>query len=246
MVTSEQIVPLPYRYIQGLNLSFAGNKSLTLAPGQARDSTNQFDLVIPNAITIDATKEGVNGLEPDTALAGNLFYSIYVIGSSLGFATPAALIATFGTIPRLPEGYDLFSLVGVWNTDGAVNLFKLYQTGTGATRNYFYDTTQNVLTAGAATAFTPVDLFPRVPSIPNTSVTLKINYTPAVASNKLSLRVTGSASATGIVEQSGIVATEEQNGFATIFTKTSPIVDYKVVTGDAVNLYVYGFSIPLI
>ena len=124
MVTSEQIVPLPYRYIQGLNLSLAGNKSLTLAPGQARDSTNQFDLVIPNAITIDATKEGVNGLEPQIALAGNLFYSVYVIGSSLGFATPGAIIANAGSAPLLPDGYDLYSLIGVWNTDGAINFFK--------------------------------------------------------------------------------------------------------------------------
>jgi hypothetical protein len=249
MVTSEQIAPLPYQYIQGLNLSVTGNKTLVLTSGQTRDSTNQFDIVINDPITIDVSKTGVNGLEQDSVILGNQFYSVYVITSSYGFRKPGALVVDFGKTIVFPDAYNLSRFIGVCKVDGATNLVNLYQSGTNFMRNYTYDTSSAALSGGAATTFTTIDLFPYVPNIKNTSINLKANYTPGAAGNEFALRPGGSTSTNGYVQQKGLVTGVEQDSIINMFTLLDPnnaSVDYKVTTGDTLNLYVYEFTIPLL
>lgn len=245
--TSTQIVPKPNNYLTGLNLSLLSTTTLNLSRGQARDSTNSFDIVIPNDLIIDASVDGVNGFYQGE-LVGNEFYYLFVIGSSLGIRTPGALISS-GPInnPLLPPGYDLFRLVGVWRTDGSATFVNTYQLGSGVERTYIYDTSTAVLSGGTQTAFTAVQLFPFVPPIAKTSLLMKANYTPAVAGNEFSLRPTGSAS-TGTITQKGLVATVIQDTIIkmpALIDGVNNSIDYKVTTADTLNLYVYGYTIPL-
>lgn len=245
MITTEQIVNLPYMYIQGLNLSSSGTKILTLESGQVRDSTNQFDIVIPDEILLNGSVNGVNAVAPGLTLVGNMFYSVFAIGSSLGLQTPAAIISSFGQSPILPKGYDIFNFIGVWNTDGAVNFTKMYQIGGSSKRTYFYDTPISVLSGGSATTFTPVNLSAAVPAIQDISVTLKIDYTPSLAGHFLKLRPTGSVSL-GEIKINALVEHIEQDNVLIIpglASSNNPSIDYMVNSNtDTVSIYVYGFS----
>lgn len=71
-------------YINGLGIAPGSTTSkINLAAGAARDSTNQNDIVLSSAVTINAGTTGVNGLDTG-ALAASTFYYVFVIGSSLG------------------------------------------------------------------------------------------------------------------------------------------------------------------
>ena len=245
MITTEQIVNLPYMYIQGLNLSSSGTKILTLESGQVRDSTNQFDIVIPNEILLNGSVNGVNSVAPGLTLFGNMFYSVFAIGSSLGLQTPAAIISSFGQSPILPKGYDIFNFIGVWNTDGAVNFTKMYQIGGSSKRTYFYDTPISVLSGGSATTFTPVNLSAAIPAIPDISVTLKTDYISTFVNHFFKLRPTGSVSL-GEIKITAIVENIEEGNFLIIpglASSNNPSIDYMAnANTDSLSMYVYGFS----
>ena len=70
-------------YVNGLGIS-PGTTTLkvAMAAGAARDSTNQADIVLPTAVSINFGANGANGLDTG-AIAASTFYYVYVIGSSL-------------------------------------------------------------------------------------------------------------------------------------------------------------------
>lgn len=244
--TSRQILPIPNNYLTGLSLSLVTPKTLLLSKGQARDSTDNFDIVIPNDITIDITKNDVNGFFPGNP-AGNLFYSVYVIASSLGNRTPAAVMTALGTQPSvLPTGYDLFRQVGIWKTDGAVNLVIYYQTGSEFVRNYFID--QPTGTASLdQTTFTVTSLQNFVPALPGVTLLMDAVYTSPTVGNEFVLRPAGSTSTDFLVRKC-IIATSLQSfgvEMPCLLAAGIPSIEYKVGTGDELTLYPYRFTIQL-
>lgn len=71
-------------YINGLGIAPGSTTTkINLAAGAARDSTNQNDIVLSSAVTINAATNGANGLDTG-ALGASTFYYVFVIGSSLG------------------------------------------------------------------------------------------------------------------------------------------------------------------
>ena len=70
-------------YINGLGIApGASTLKVAVAAGAARDSTNQDDIVLPAAASINFSVTGANGLDTGT-IAASTFYYVYVIGSSL-------------------------------------------------------------------------------------------------------------------------------------------------------------------
>lgn len=246
-VTNTQILPLPNSYITGCNLGFLTTTTLSLSVGQVRDNTNQFDIVINAPITITGTATGLNGLDTG-ALANNKFYSVFAIGSSSGYKPGASIISLSSTAPVLPNGYDLIRLIGVWPTNGTSQLTNMYQVGMGSNRAYYYDSPPAVLTNGAATAYTAVNLANFVPAVNEAVVIFNTSYTPLLANNNFKLRPTGSTSGSAIV-QNGLVATVEQDSqvqIVTLLASGNPSVDYTVTAaGDKLTLLVSSFSISL-
>jgi hypothetical protein len=246
MVNYEPVIYSPDRYIQGLNLSFAGNQSLNLSPGQTRDRTNQFDLILSDPITLNGAITGVNGLMPGSTLSASTFYNIYVIGSSTGFAATAAMIAPIGQTIILPYGYDLFNDIGIWNTNGTSNFFNIYQIGNSTIRTYFYDPSPLVLNSGSADTFTSINLSAFIPTIRNVEAILNSFYVPIGASNTLTYRPTGSSSNGTIVINALVVAVGQNNIIKLpALLSSTPSIDYKVTGHDLLDLFVYGFSYGL-
>lgn len=241
-----EIVNLPTMYMDGCNLSFATTTTLGVTAGQVRDSTNNFDIVIANPLTISGTSIGLNGLDTG-ALDNNKFYNVFIIGDSSNFKPAGALISLSAT-PILPFGYNLIRLVGVWLTNGTANFLPIYQSGSATERTYFYDAPVSVLTDGAATAFTPVVLSAGVPSINGLVVLFNTAYTPQAVNNTFTLRPTGSSSSATVL-QNGIAAGVQQDAqiqMPILLAAGNPSLDYKVINaGDKLSLFVAGFNISL-
>lgn len=180
-------------YINGLKMSWISGTSIGVTAGACRDSSNVNDIIIPNAIIVDATKVGPNGLD-EGALVNNMYYAVYAIASSLsanpatnisqqaiysGNGTftiqpspastttnnpqPAIILSTDDSMPLLPKDYDMYRRIGFVLTDGAAAILAFYQEGNGSDRTMYYDTAGAVLAAGASAVYANVNLSDFVP-----------------------------------------------------------------------------------
>jgi hypothetical protein len=127
-------------YLTGCQMTYLTTTTMSIAVGQARDSTNSNDINVTSAVTINVRNNGVNGLDQGT-FAPNTFYGVYVIGNSNANDTtllaaavqptppiqpPTTITASTGglfqpgqailsanlTTPVLPVGYDMYRRVG--------------------------------------------------------------------------------------------------------------------------------------
>lgn len=161
---------------------------------------------------------------------------------------PAGLLSLSPTLPNLPEGYDMFRLLGSVSTDGAAHIIPFNQIGgNGNNALFMYATPVNVLTAGVSAVFAPIVLTAAVPaSAGGTSgfvqVYLDVLLTPTAAGNSVSFRPTGSASVNGQVTVSGDVAgvVAERQVVATASVIAGVVsIDYKVTGSVTVNVVGY-------
>lgn len=241
----------PNLYAQNGQVSRIGNTTLSVAVGQFRDSLNQFDIPVgfflndsastPAAVTLNAAVNGANGLDTG-ALAASTVYAVHAILDPTGFNSPAVLLSLSATAPTMPFGYGPFRRIGWAVTDSSVHFLAITQTGTGNTREYFYDTKQIVLNAGTATSFTAIDLSAFVPTLV-TPVTFDYSYLPTAASSVLQLRATGSSATTVTnVMTSAAARAQGQVRIMTGIASSKAEVDYLSSSGsDATTLYVYSF-----
>ncbi len=167
------IVNLPNEYMNGLQNTWVDENSLTIGPGSARDSTNTYDIVLNNTITLDITHTGVNGVDVGPA-STDVWYYIYVISDPVsGNPTGSLLSLNLLTPPAMPFGYSAFRLIGALYYHSGGNGFQnFYQTGASNDRKFIYDGGYNV-TGGAVavpSTVTPLDLGVAVPPINGTVV----------------------------------------------------------------------------
>lgn len=231
------MVNLGNTYIQAMQLAWISNTSISVAAGQARDSTNVNDIVLGSLATINAAVNGLNGLDTG-ALAASTFYAVYVISSSTlsnnsaagNYKAPGALLSLSATAPTLPNGYDMFRRVGYVLTDGSVHILAFRQTGSGLAREMWYDALISVLAGGAAATFAAVSLVTAVPAIGITKVSFNATITPTAAGDLAALRPTGSSSTNGYVIANGAVAGVAQKLTMLVPCSAAESVDY-LVTG---------------
>jgi hypothetical protein len=271
-IQNDPIYLLPFLYIQGLNISVAGPRVLAIAPGQARDSTDNIDMPVgfPNLqgivyppildlnyqqpLFINANIVGANGLDSGV-IAASSNYLVYLIGDSGGYKPVAGLLSLYSNpYPLLPEGYDSYRLLGFASTDASSN----FVIATANIRNYAYAKSYylqpevSVLASGNATVYTAVDLSAAIPTTTDVGVIayLDVIFTPAAIGDVVQLRPTGGGSgANNVVTISGIAAGVPQRQFQQVLCGVLagvPSIDYRVSSAsDSVNLLVSGYTVTL-
>lgn len=229
-------------YVNGLGIAKTGNKTLSMATGAARNSSNDNDIIVSSALSINGANVGANGVDL-AALVASSFYAVYVIGDSTLYNSPAALLSLSATTPSLPEGYDMSRRVGWILTDGSANILQFWQYGSNETRTYYYDVGISELSGGSATTFTAIDLATSVPPIA-TEVLFDITFTPDGATELAEFLPFGSSATNGIV-RFGTGVAGAQVGMVTVPAQLDsgvPKVLYKVASGDTLTVLTAGYK----
>lgn len=250
------IVNAPSLYLQGMQLVWLSNTTLSVNVGQARDSSNTNDIFnyglnngtsTPTAttfLTINAANNGANGLDVG-ALANNTYYGVYIIGDSGQFNPTAAILSSNLVAPSLPYGYDMYRRLGYVLTNGAAHILKFWQTNSGSSRKMWYDAPIEVVTAGTSASYLAVSLVTAVPLTAPTDVTFAVQLTPTAAGDAVGLRPTGATSTFGYANVSGDVTAVQHIDSIVCPTGIQvgppviPSIDYVVV--GSVNLFVAAY-----
>lgn len=103
------------------------NSKVDISTGQARDSTDTYDLRLASGITVDLAASGANGLDTGSKAASST-YHIYLIRRASDAAL-AGLASTSATSPALPSGYTAFRRLGAVVTDSSSNVRAFRQSG---------------------------------------------------------------------------------------------------------------------
>jgi len=239
MATMSESVRITNPYVNGLGISWASNTTLTIAAGQCSDSSNNYDIKVASALTLNAAVVGANGIDTGT-LGASTVYNVFVIWQQTVQSVPAVILST-AAIPIMPLGYDIYRRIGYATTDGSSHFVIAYQFGTGLTRKYLYDAPISVLSGGTSGTYAAVSLAGAVPAI-STNVIFNAGCAPTAAGNTAVIRPSGSASTT-FRTINGAVAATIQWGEITVpslVVSSAAKVDY-LVTG-ALTLLVAGFE----
>ena len=238
----------PYAYGLGLsNNATTPNTKLDVAVGSILNSTKEFQINLDTAVTIDATANGLNGLDTGSLAASTLYY-VFAISDPQAYNTPGAMISASST-PLMPYGYSAWALIGYVATDSSSNFLKGYWTDDKSSlRTFMYDAPQaTAVTAGNATSYTAIDLSAFVPAVENTPVFINSALTPNAASDTLKLQpAAGTGDAVTITGQvASVVVTSQDLVMATLASGDAK-VNYKVSSASAaaaINVAGYQFAI---
>jgi hypothetical protein len=269
-VQNDPIYSLPHLYISGLNISVASTTVLGIAPGQARDSSNNIDMPVgfPNlqgnvfpaiqfqnympGLLVSSAVNGVNGLDTGT-IAASTQYAVYLIGDSRGYNQVAALLSlTSNAFPLLPLGYDSYRLIGFIETDGSSHFVYAThkpQNMVGAL-TYLLSPPISVLSGGNATTFTAIDLTTNsalpTTTLQNIIVELLVTFIPAAIGDIVQFRPTGSTATGGLVTITGNAAGIAQTQYIQVIAgvgSSKPEIDYLVTSSsDSVSVSVVAWT----
>lgn len=234
------VVNLPFKYVDGLELSYTATTAIQVAAGQCRDSTDTYDLVLSADTDLFTSINGAGGLDTGD-VAATTMYAVFVIGNSIKRLPTSTLMSLSSTAPVMPTGYDLFRRVGYIRIDSSFQVTRFYQT---AERRMVYAEFISVITGGNDASFAPIDLSAAVPAIPNCSVLLKALLLPATAGNVLAIRPTGSIAASVSCLSASVLSVAQIAQVSAIVGIDAGVasIDYQVSQStDAVNLYVISY-----
>ena len=238
----------PYAYGLGLsNNATTPNTKLDVAVGSILNSTKEFQINLDVAITIDATKNGLNGLDTGSLAASTLYY-VFAVSDPQSYNIPGAMISASST-PLMPYGYSAWALIGYVATDGASHFLKGYWTDDKSSlRTFMYDAPQaTASTAGNATNYTAIDLSALVPAVANTPVYIDSALTPSAASQTLKLQpAAGTGDMVTITGQVNAVVVSSQDLVIATLASGAPKINYKVSNAGAaaaINVGGYQFAI---
>lgn len=237
-------------YINGMNLSndaAVPNTQIQVTAGACRNANNVNDIVISDTVTLSTNVRGAGGLDTGTIAASTL-YAVYAIGSSsnqLGNGQPYSaypgtiIISASFTSPVMPMGYDMFRRIGAIRTNGASQIVKFYQSGSGSSRQMWYDVAlATAITAGSSAIYVAIDLTGLVPSQATNANFLTV-FTPTAGDDTVNLSVSG-VGAVGQAVMSGSVAAVAKTGVL-LCPVLGAQVFYKV-TGSATAVSVAGYT----
>jgi len=217
-------------YANNLQVTRTGNTTLSVAAGQCRDSNNVIDMNLTSTTTLDASTNGLNGLDTGS-LANSTFYYVYVIGDSTNNNQTGVILSTSKTTPTLPFGYDSYRLIGVEKTNSSAQFLVRYVVGNGNQRTLYWDAAiaASVGGSGAATSLTAIDLSAGIP--PLTSIMnfgAQVAFTPAASGDTVGFTPFGST-ATLITKVTGFEAAKlnsQQVQLVSVLDTTTPKVLY--------------------
>lgn len=222
-----EIIELPTMYINGCVVSFPSTETVTITPGQLRDSTNSYSIKVNSELTVSTLVVGPGGLDVGP-LAVEKCYNIFIIADSSGFSPTSAILSLY-EIPYLPGQYDLFRKIGFCSISGGSDIFTMYQNGNGSDRIFTFSGSVFILLPGSSTTFANVDLSNFIPSVPNILVTLLVSYKPQAAGNTFTLKSPLAEVLT--TSGTGMIADQDQVSQITLATNLvggKPMVSYMV------------------
>lgn len=271
-IQNDPIYSLPHLYISGLNISAASTTVLAIAPGQARDSSDNIDMPVgfPNLqgntypatlfqnyippLFLNSAVVGANGLDAGVLVLSTQ-YCVYLIGDSRGYQQVAGLISLASNpYPLLPQGYDSFRLLGFVITDGSAHFLAANISNMVNAKAYYLQPAASVLSGGNSTTYAEIDLSGSIadadvaaPAV--TIALLNVTFTPAAVGDLVYLRPGGSAATTNVTTISGIAAGVPQQQYIQVICgdeSTDAAVDYKVTSSsDAVTILLAGYIVTL-
>lgn len=238
----------PYAYGLGLsNNATTPNTKLDVAVGSILNSSKEFQINLDTAVTIDATTNGLNGLDTGSLAASTLYY-VFVVSDPQAYNIPGAMISASST-PLMPYGYSAWALIGYVATGAGSTFLKGYWTDDKSSlRTFMYDAPQaTAITAGNATSYTAIDLSAFVPAVANTPVFVDSALTPSAASQTLKLQpAAGTGDMVTITGQVAAVVVSSQSLVMATLASGDPKINYKVSNAGAaaaINVAGYQFAI---
>jgi len=249
-------------YVNGLGISndaTTPNTKLDLAPGTCLDSTGTFQISLNSPVVIDATQNGINGLDTGT-LAASKVYAVYLVTDQVTALPSGAMISlAYGSktpnTPVLPFGYNTYRLVGFVATDSMAHFLLGYWSNNDTSRRLFvFDAFQaTAVTTGASTSYAHVDLSALVPLVNNLNVSIYSNFNANGAGDTLSMQGGASTGDQVIITAPVAGGTAHTTTISSVLAQTvsltgtpSPVINYKVSSGsDAVAIDVAGYTFDL-
>jgi hypothetical protein len=254
-IQNDPIYSLPHLYISGLNVSVASTTILAIAPGQARDSSDNIDMpvgfptlqgnIYPAPLFINAAVNGANGLDQGT-LATAQAYAVWLIGDSRGYNPVAGLLSlASNAFPLVPSGYDSLRLLAFLDTSGGALVNTNLALASEDEAFYKQPPVSVLASAAGDTAFHAISLAAAgVPASPVYGIAiLTVNYTPAAAGDTVVFRYTGSTATSGLVTITGLAAgVPQQNQIQVVYANQS--IDYKCSSAsDGLSVLLNGWII---
>lgn len=267
-VQLDAVYSLPHLYIQGLNISAASTTVLAIAPGQARDSTDNVDLpvgfpnlqgnVVPSPVAslqnlplfVSSLVNGANGLDTG-AIAASTNYCVWLIGDSRGYKPVAGLLSLYSNAaPLLPLGYDSSVLLGFANTNSSKHFLAAQIVQAKYAQAFYLQPEASVLSGGNATTFTDIDLSGTIANamvaLPDTSIViLDVVFTPAAVGDVVQFRPHGSSATANLPTIVGVAAGLPQQQYISVVCGTATgaaAIDYLVTSSsDSVNVSIFGW-----
>lgn len=241
------VVNAGYLSVQGLEVAIASTTTLTVAAGQARDSSNVNDIVLSASVTLNAATNGINGLDTG-ALANATLYALYAVGDSTFNSDPGVVLSATLTSPLLPIGYDMYRLIAYVRTDGSAHFLAGYWSGSSNDRLFTYDVPiATAVTAGNSATYAAVTLTTFVPPIANVPVLIESNWTANAAADTLALQPLNAVGDTVkyIAPVAGATAHTLVRDYVQAQLATgAPKINYKVSAGTvAINVAGYQYTI---
>lgn len=186
-------------YVNGLGISWVDGTHITIAAGQARDSTDINDISLSASVTINTRVSAVaNGIDVGNTTGNiviNTLYYVFVIGDSNSVQPTAGLLSLSATAPLLPFGYDMFRRVGAVKSDNTAApgclILKFAQAGNGSSRWMYYSKPINVLPSNNthAAEYTDVDCSASVPAGYSRQLAIDVDFAANAAADVVLLEV---------------------------------------------------------
>lgn len=243
MTTLNTPIPaLSSQPISGLNITVASNTTLAVSAGNVWDSTNTFNMYTLVSTTIDATVNGLNGLDTGTFVLSTQYY-VYMIGDDTLKKGTGFVLSASATAPTLPFGYGLYKLIGFARSDASVHFLPQVIIGNKEQRKLLYATPISVLSAGNAQTLTNASCAAALPVIDNLLTLLNVTFTPNVAADSVTF---SSPTGYGDVPLSGSVTTVAQKAplevLATLVSSVPNIAYINSAATGASSASVVGFT----
>lgn len=247
MTINIPVVNAPYLSVNGLEIAIASTTTATVAAGRARNSTNENDIILSSAATLNAAVNGINGLDSGS-LANATLYALFVVGDSSLNNDAGVLLSTSATAPSLPFGYDMFRLIGYLRTDGSAHFLAGYWSGSANDRTFVYDVpVATAVTAGNSATYAAVTLTTFVPAVENVLAKIETNWTANAAGDTLALQPFAAVGDT--VKYIAPVAGASAHTLVREYVQAqldsgAPKINYKVSAGTvAINVAGYQYTI---
>ena len=180
----------PVSYIDGLTARVLSGTTLTLSAGSCSDSINNIEMMISDAITINAAVNGINGLDTGS-LAANAFYYVYVIGDSGGNHLSKSILSASIVAPKLPYGYDSWRMVDIKLTGGSTSFVPSYTISNGVHRKFVYTTPYPITGIDLIATYDVEALNLCVAPVALSNVSFEVIFDPDVAGDIVYMSIDG-------------------------------------------------------